>query len=79
MAESQDIPKEREDPGRAWIDLVLAFKSGDPARVREVLAQAKASQWTHESYSDAMIQDSESEDGDGPGGWATNEDEFYEE
>ncbi len=72
LAQSQDTMTDTtmEDPGRHWIDLVLAFKSGDPAKVREVLTQAKASQWTHELYSEALQggADYSSEDGSGPEG-----------
>ncbi len=41
-----------EDPARCWIDLVTAFKSGDPARVREVMEQAKTSKWSHDLLDD---------------------------
>jgi len=83
LAESQDTMTETrtmEDPGRHWIDLVLAFKSGDPLKVREVLAQAKVSHWTHEMYSEACQGDpGYSEDGSGPDeGW-DSADDFAEE
>ncbi len=68
LAASQVLNKvdfnEYEDPGRAWIDLVLAFKSGDPSSVRAVLEQAKKSHWTHDLYNDALIQAEEMEDTD---------------
>ncbi len=59
LAQSQDkIAKEDfntyEDPARCWIDLVAAFKSGQPAQVRSVLSQAKASRWTHDLYNTAL-------------------------
>jgi len=72
LAESQETPvRTMEDPGRHWIDLVLAFKGSDPAKVREVLTVAKASHWTHETYSEACQGDPDySEDGSGPDeGW----------
>ncbi len=60
LAESQELPasdfKEFEDPARCWIDLVLAFKGGDPNRVRDVLTQAKASHWNHDLYNDALME-----------------------
>ncbi len=66
LAASQLLNKvdfnEYEDPGRAWIDLVLAFKSGNPESVRAVLEQAKKSHWTHDLYNDALIQAAEMED-----------------
>ncbi len=65
LAQSQVLSKvdfnEYEDPGRAWIDLVLAFKSGNPESVRAVLEQAKNSHWTHDLYNDALIQAEEME------------------
>ncbi len=65
LASSQVLNKvdfnEYEDPGRAWIDLVLAFKSGNPESVRAVLEQAKKSHWTHDLYNDALIQAEEME------------------
>ncbi len=68
LASSQVLNKvdfnEYEDPGRAWIDLVLAFKSGNPESVRAVLEQAKKSHWTHDLYNDALIQAEEMEDTD---------------
>ncbi len=68
LAQSQVLSKvdfnEYEDPGRAWIDLVLAFKSGNPESVRAVLEQAKKSHWTHDLYNDALIQAEEMEDTD---------------
>ncbi len=36
-----------EDPARSWIDLVEAYKSGEPGNVRLVMNDAKHSQWTH--------------------------------
>ncbi len=62
--------KDYEDPGRCWIDLVTAFKSGDPLKVREVMEQAKASHWTHDLWNEALQQDNVStdeEDGSGDG------------
>lgn len=82
LAQSQDTLrpeyKEWEDPGRSWIDLKMAFKSGDPAKVREMLAIAKASHWTHEIFSEACQAGAdESEDGSGPDeGWDSD---FIEE
>ncbi len=68
LAQSQVLTKvdfnEYEDPGRAWIDLVLAFKSGNPESVRAVLEQAKKSHWTHDLYNDALIQAEEMEESD---------------
>ncbi len=86
LAQSQDIPKEdffkQEDPGRAWIDLVGAFKAANPAQVRACLELAKASHWTHDLYNKALIHaeeasDTESLDDDffGP----TQQEEFWEE
>ncbi len=68
LASSQVLNKvdfnEYEDPGRAWIDLVLAFKSGNPEQVRSVLELAKKSHWTHDLYNDALIQAEELENSD---------------
>ncbi len=71
--------REFEDPARSWIDLKMAFKSGDPLKVREVLAVAKASHWTHEIFSEACLAgEDEEEDGSGPDeGW--DSDDFVEE
>ncbi len=97
LANSQAMPKpnsfkEYEDPARSWIDLVTAFKSGDPAKVREVMEQAKRSHWTHDLYNEALQEDevsTDEEDGDGSGdwdempahggGWDNQQGEFYEE
>ncbi len=82
-AEPRSLPatdfKEYEDPARSWIDLVAAFKSGNPDAVRTVLAEAKKSNWTHDLWNEAVTQDSGSEDGDGPTGWGTQQEEFWEE
>ncbi len=62
--------KDYEDPGRCWIDLVVACNGGNPAAVREVLQQAKASKWTHDLWNEALQQDNVStdeEDGSGDG------------
>ncbi len=79
LAQSTDVLKkedftEYEDPGRAWIDLKMAFKSGDPAKVREVLAVAKASHWTHELWSEATAPPSDDEEQDESGGEMWEED-----
>ncbi len=73
LAQSQQVKPEYleyEDPARSWIDLHLAFAAGDPAKVREVLAVAKASHWTHELFSEACKAgddpDYSEEDGSGP-------------
>ncbi len=86
LAESQSLKAsaeylEYEDPARSWIDLHLAFASGDPQKVREVLAVAKASHWTHELFSEACEAghdpDYSEEDGSGPDeGW--DSDDFVE-
>ncbi len=84
LAESQEVTKgdpfaDREDPARSWIDLGLAFKSGDPLKVREVLAIAKLTKWTHEDFSQAVTQAElwSDEDGSGPDeGWV---DDFEED
>ncbi len=47
-----------EDPARSWIDLVLAFKAGQPPKVREVLAVAKQSHWNHDLFN-TMLQDTD--------------------
>ncbi len=65
LAESQDLNKykEWEDPGRAWIDLVNAFKANNAEQVRAVLELAKASHWTHEEWSN-VTAGSDTEDYD---------------
>ncbi len=78
LAQSQVLTKKKdfneyEDPGRAWIDLVLAFKASNPASVRAVLEQAKASHWTHDLYNEALIQAEEQDSDDEE--WITD-DEF---
>ncbi len=68
LAESQDIHpyNDREDPGRAWIDLVLAFKANNPEQVRALLELAKKSQWTHTDWDDATADhETDSEDAEG--------------
>ncbi len=66
LAESQDAVDYRdyEDPARSWIDLVAACHSGDPRRVRELLAVAKRSHWTHGEYHDALKVEELEEDPD---------------
>ncbi len=59
LAQSQQLPNEEhefEDPGHSWIDLVVAFKSGDPSAVRNMLNLAKASHWNHELF-DQLCED----------------------
>ncbi len=56
LNQSMDLTKEIsewEDPGRAWIDLVAAFKASNPAQVRACLEVAKASHWTQDLWTDA--------------------------
>ncbi len=58
LAESQEIPDEEfEDPAHAWIDLCVAFKSGDPSAVRNMLNLAKASKWTPVLYDEMLDSD----------------------
>ncbi len=66
LAESQDAVayQDYEDPARSWIDLVAAAHSGDPRRVREMLAVAKRSHWTHQEYDEALKVDELEEDPD---------------
>lgn len=49
--EVEELVENMEDPGVSWIDLVLAVKDENrargEARVRELLAVALASHWTH--------------------------------
>lgn len=62
-----DLPKqltEWEDPPRAWIDLVAAFKAGDPSQVRACLELAKQSHWTHDEWSQALIDHASSTEED---------------
>ncbi len=67
LAESQALAKQDftsyEDPARAWIDLVTAFKSGNPDSVRAVLTQAKASHWTHDLWNEAVKEPDNDDDG----------------
>ncbi len=85
LAESQDLPKtdfqEFEDPARCWIDLVTAFKAENPAAVRDVLTQAKASHWTHDNYNEALIEEAENNDrySDEAPDTQQYESDFYEE
>jgi len=51
-----------EDPARGYLDLVMACKSSDPAKVRSVIEQARKSEWTWEKW-DKMCRMCES-DGD---------------
>jgi len=81
LAQSQDMKKEREsfnnyeDPARCWIDLVAAFKSGQPAQVRSVLSQAKASRWTHDVYNEALQEAADYSTDDAEDlGWPVEED-----
>jgi len=62
--EVEDL-KEWEDPGRAWIDLVAAFKAGNPAQVRACLEVAKASNWTHDRWTEATKDHYSSSDPEG--------------
>ncbi len=71
LTASQDNSfKEFEDPARCYIDLVLAFKSGDPEQVRDCLTQVKASHWTHDLWNAATAAESETEEED-------DDDPFY--
>lgn len=67
LAESQTMKKtdwnEYENPARAWIDLVAAFKSGKPEQVRACLEQAKVSHWTHGDF-DRSLEEMEEEGSD---------------
>ncbi len=67
LAESQDGLaidwNSYENPARSWIDLVVAFKSGDPASVRAVLTLAKASHWNHGLF-DMSLQEFEDDGSD---------------
>ncbi len=63
LAESGELINlnaEFEDPARSWIDLVVAFKAGNPTRVRECLTIAKHSHWNHDDF-DRMMQDTDDE------------------
>ncbi len=75
LAQSQAIKNkdwnEYENPARAWIDLVTAFKSGQPEQVRAVLEQAKTSHWTHGDFDRSLQEMEEEEDED-----YSTEDEF---
>ncbi len=95
LAQSQDGVdwNSYENPARSWIDLVIAFKSGDPNSVRACLALAKASHWNHgmfdmslqeleEDASDTEDESSDEEDELKVKKWqkfADKQDEFYEE
>ncbi len=79
LAQSQNIKKqdfnEFEDPARCWIDLVTAFKNANPAAVRDVLTQAKASHWTHDLYNTALIESQDySTEEEEEGRWAVDKD-----
>ncbi len=88
LAQSQDhIPFNKdmakwEDPARAWIDLVAAFKAGNADQVRSILAIAKASHWTQDDWTEATAEPSDTEDYDdgGPEGdlyTAGQDDDFF--
>ncbi len=95
LAESQVVSqfKEYEDPGRAWIDLVLAFKVQNREQVASMLAVAKKSNWTHEQWDEATKDDDTDEYDDDDElfaeegaakrqkwqEFADTQDEFYEE
>ncbi len=59
LAQSQELPQDEEfeNPAHAWIDLVVAFKSGDPSAVRNMLNLAKASKWTPALYDELLDDD----------------------
>ncbi len=66
LSDSQAMPapesfKEFEDPARCYIDLVIAFRAQKPDQIRSILAQVKASHWTHDLYNDALIAGAEEE------------------
>jgi len=65
-----------EDPDRTWIDLVLAVQSGSGARVQEILAVAKRSKWTHESWDLAITED---EDWTPESGFGSDTEDYSEE
>ncbi len=95
LAESQDLNryKEFEDPGRAWIDLVIAFKAENREQVASMLNLAKKSNWTHDQWDDATkAEDTDEYDDDDSfedqgeakrqkkwQEYADTQDEFYEE
>lgn len=65
----KDVSKlEFEDPARNWIDLVQACHSGDPLRVRELLAVAKKSEWNHDLWNEATNDMSDVEEDEEAGG-----------
>ncbi len=67
LAQSQSLKRELtdfnsyEDPAYAWIDLVVAMKSQDPAIAHACLKLAKASHWTHDDW-DRAVELTEEED-----------------
>ncbi len=67
LADDSGLDFDFEDPARSWIDLVIAFKSGDPASVRACLTLAKASKWSHDIYNEDLMKHYSDEDIDGDG------------
>lgn len=82
LNKSMDLTKELEnweDPARAWIDLVTAFKAGDPAQVRACLAVAKASHWTQGDWTEATKDHYSSSDAEEEGTEEDAQDAFWED
>ncbi len=80
LNQSMDLAKELkewEDPARAWIDLVAAFKASNPSTVRACLEVAKASHWTQDDWTEATKEHYSSSDMEGSEEDA--QDAFWEE
>ncbi len=82
LAQSQDLKRfaEWEDPARTYIDLVAAFKAGNPEQVRACLAIAKASHWTHDDWTEATAEPSDDEDDEPEGDlYPAAQDDFFDD